>query len=382
MMVCGSSPAWAVLVAQHVLPKGSRGAEPAIAVSGSPEGLLASDVTFADGFSTLVPGASLTATTGAPGSPATAFGIGPDGNVWYVGGDVQATPALFDIAPGGAALRFALPAATNQYEPVSLAAGPEGAVWMADVGAGAIERWMPGQGFSVFPQPIGGPSSIVAGPNGHMWFTDIATGDIGEIDSAGDVVEHPLAGTGRFGAFGDAEPYQILMGPDGALWFTEQNAGRIGRMTGDGQLQEFAVPNTSGAPAGWLGSPAPRHIVLGPDGALWFTDPGDNSIGRITLAGAVTEYPAAATYVTPDQITSSGGELWFTEDGASALGSVNPNATPASVLPAKTSKRGTAASLMRWCTAMRAKTRAAKHRAGHVGSLRRCLRHQHLPRAG
>ena len=32
-------------------------------------------------------------------------------------------------------------------------------------------------------------------------------------------------------------------------------------------------------------------IAAGPDGALWFTEWSANRIGRITTAGAVTEYP-------------------------------------------------------------------------------------------
>jgi len=35
---------------------------------------------------------------------------------------------------------------------------------------------------------------------------------------------------------------------------------------------------------------APNNITSGPDGALWFTNWLNNSIGRITTAGAVTNY--------------------------------------------------------------------------------------------
>ena len=35
----------------------------------------------------------------------------------------------------------------------------------------------------------------------------------------------------------------------------------------------------------------PKDIVSGPDGALWFTNEGNTSIGRITTAGVVTNYP-------------------------------------------------------------------------------------------
>ena len=38
------------------------------------------------------------------------------------------------------------------------------------------------------------------------------------------------------------------------------------------------------------GISGPSEITAGPDGALWFTNPGNNTIGRITTAGAVTNY--------------------------------------------------------------------------------------------
>jgi virginiamycin B lyase len=373
----GTSTASAVLVTQHPLPAG---AKPAVALFGASAGLFASE---GSSLATLVPGSSLFVSGGSTaGVSATAFGTGPDGGAWFLGGVLHGTgveqtgaPSLFEITSGGPVLRFTFPS-LQPYLPLSLAAGPEGAVWMTDVGSGAIDRWMPGKGLTVFPLGIGasGAASIVAGPNGHMWFTNVVSGDIDEIDSSGNVIEHPLPGTGRFGNFGNAEPYQIVAGPDGAVWFTEQNVGRIGRMTATGQLQEFTIPNPSGAPAGWFGSPAPRHIVLGPDGALWFTDPGDNSIGRITLAGAVTEYPAATTPVTPDEITLFAGELWFSEDAIATLGSVNASAAPAAAAPVSSSKGGAAASLKRRCRAARAKVSPSRRHSGVTSTSRGCHR--------
>ena len=34
----------------------------------------------------------------------------------------------------------------------------------------------------------------------------------------------------------------------------------------------------------------PASITTGPDGALWFTNPGNESIGRITTAGVISNY--------------------------------------------------------------------------------------------
>ena len=38
------------------------------------------------------------------------------------------------------------------------------------------------------------------------------------------------------------------------------------------------------------GIDGPVGITTGPDGALWFTNSANNSIGRITIGGKVTKY--------------------------------------------------------------------------------------------
>jgi virginiamycin B lyase len=37
-------------------------------------------------------------------------------------------------------------------------------------------------------------------------------------------------------------PFKVGVGSDGALWFTELGAGRIGRITMAGEITEFEVP--------------------------------------------------------------------------------------------------------------------------------------------
>jgi hypothetical protein len=62
-------------------------------------------------------------------------------------------------------------------------------------------------------------------------------------------------------------------------------------------------------------------ITAGPDGALWFTDPVGNQIGRIATTGngcslsspCITEYPVPLANSHPETITAGpDGALWFT----------------------------------------------------------------------
>ncbi len=79
-------------------------------------------------------------------------------------------------------------------------------------------------------------------------------------------------------------PGGITAGPDGNLWFTEGfgvPAGSpelaraaIGRITLEGAITEFPLPQADSAPVG---------ITAGPDGNLWFTESFSNKIGRVEI---------------------------------------------------------------------------------------------------
>jgi len=96
-------------------------------------------------------------------------------------------------------------------------------------------------------------------------------------------------------------PTGIVVGPDGALWFTEQAGNNIGRVSTAGVVTEYPIPTANSAPTG---------ITAGSDGALWFTEMAGDKIGRITTAGAITEYSGFTG--NPTGITAGpDGALWF-----------------------------------------------------------------------
>ena len=100
-------------------------------------------------------------------------------------------------------------------------------------------------------------------------------------------------------------------------------------------------------------NPLPGEIVAGPDGNLWFADPGNtlvttgegggepipsnHGIGRITPQGKITEFfkgLQADGASTPVAIAAGAdGALWFTDDGG-ALDPEDPAQDPASTTPA------------------------------------------------
>ena len=221
------------------------------------------------------------------------------------------------------------------------------------------------------PPPAASPSSSSAaaqravwdhvGPDGALWFTELNGNKIGRIihdatpapESPSSRSRPPSAGpwhhrgprrravvhraNGRRQDRADHNrrrghrvpgpdrrdvPVGIAAGPDGALWFTEDGGDRIGRITTAGAITEYPTPAGSG----------PYDIAAGSDGALWFTEngPAANRIGRIDPAAAnagtsngFTEYSIPTTSSGPVGIAAGGdGALWFTELNASRIGRI------------------------------------------------------------
>jgi len=109
-----------------------------------------------------------------------------------------------------------------------------------------------------------------------------------------------------------AAPFDITTGPDGALWFTNGDNDSIGRITTAGMITNFTDPSVA----------RPDGIAAGPDGALWFTNAGNNSIGRITTAGVITHFADPTIKAPFDIVAGSDGALWFTNYDNNTIGRI------------------------------------------------------------
>jgi streptogramin lyase len=176
-----------------------------------------------------------------------------------------------------------------------------------------------------------GTVEITPGPPGSntVWFTERSVNKIGRFDlSSGTVAEFTIPTTVAVdpatNPTGSSRPEFITAGPDGALWFTEGAGNKIGRITTAGAISEFVIPTANAHPLG---------IITGPDGNLWFTEEslpppaaGSPKIGRITPGGAITEFPLPAASLPQVIVTGSDNNLWFTEFGTSSIGMIIPGA--------------------------------------------------------
>jgi virginiamycin B lyase len=243
---------------------------------------------------------------------------GPDGQLWFVSphtrpGGFDGSVARMDPATGGVTPY----AAARELH--TIVTGSDGNLWLGETlpnafgGLWALGRITPAGAF--LPDITGIPADGLAiSPDGDIWFTS----SLSSIDVVGRITPTDALITALTTLASPA--HGITTGPDGHMWIVESNGAagpaRIARVTLDGALTEFPV-STPGDLNG---------IAAGPDGNLWFTDAGRNEIGRITPAGAITKFAIPTAASGPFGITAgSDGNLWFTERAAGRLGWVTPD---------------------------------------------------------
>jgi len=226
---------------------------------------------------------------------------GSDGALWFTDGG---TNAIGRITTAGSVTETSIP--TSHSTPFEIANGPDGALWFTEYQGDKIGRLAPGSAtIAEYPVPTAGahPAGITSGPDGALWFTEYSSGKIGRSTVSGGISEFPT---------GAMVPVGIATGKDGALWFADCD-GLIGRITTSGASELFPVSSPGGLPIA---------ITAGPDGAMWFAGC-PNSIGRVTTDGSVTTY----TVPVADSITfysgiarGADGALWFTQPSSDRIG--------------------------------------------------------------
>jgi len=265
------------------------------------------------------------------GGDPQAIVTGPDGNLWFT----EVFGRIGRITPSGVVTEFkGLPQLVG-----GIAAGADGALWFDETplgdpvaGPGFIGRITTDGKVSTFTLPgfrnddvilpyDAAHSSLVAGPDGAIWFTNASTVLGGAETGKGFATVGRLAADGTVKAFvppyePPSLPSQIVAGPDGALWYAEpglafskgQGAvpsyGGIVRVTTGGQFRAFDLAHRN---------VFPLALASGPDGALWFTDE-RGRIGRMTTTGRLKLFSLASLDVSASHAIVRGpdGNLWFT----------------------------------------------------------------------
>lgn len=144
---------------------------------------------------------------------------------------------------------------------------------------------------------------------------------IGRITTSGSLTEYvlPTPAGASSGAGG------IAVGSDGNFWFTWATQASpdlasvsrsIGRITPAGAITEFPVSSGHGWP--------PGGIAAWPDGNLWFTTGAVNTVGSISTSGTIEQFPVPTANSFPtDVVAGPDGNVWFSEATSSKIGRVN-----------------------------------------------------------
>jgi streptogramin lyase len=321
-------------IAEFALPPlsfgGSAGAK---AITAGPDGNVWFTDPAAGEIGRITPAGQVTGFA-SPISSADVITAGPDGNLWFATSGLDVGPRIGRITPSGQVTTYALPDMIASV--AALTAGPNGNVWFTEnvyPRGEVVGRITPTGQITEFSVPVptevsGQTGGITTGPDGNLWF--LHDGILARITPTGLLTDHVADGVAGF---------TLTTGPDGNLWTigarldTQTGAvlgDTIDRITLSGSVTTFDV----GTATGTFGS-----IQPGPDGNLWFAEPGVNEIGRITPAGQITLFTVPTAGSQPTGITAGpNGNVWFTEAASRQLGEFllvgTPPAPPAATATA------------------------------------------------
>ena len=237
---------------------------------------------------------------------------GADGNLWLTDAGNQSIDRL--SMTDGSLTEFPVATTINvPPNPTDITLGADGNVWFLDAAFSYVGKVTPGGDITEYPVGPSFLSGITAGPDGNIWFGDyINPASIGRITPAGAVARYATPQP-------TVDPGSITTGADGNLWFTDgSSANALWRLNPSSGFTPFPVQGGQG----------PIGIAAGPDGNLWFGEAGPGHLGRMTMAGVVTQFSINTTLHVSGIASGPDGNVWFGESGSTVSGDMVGAMTP------------------------------------------------------
>ena len=176
-----------------------------------------------------------------------------------------------EITPAGSVITVA----ANLKNPLAVAVDAQGSIYIADSGNNRIVKVSSSGASSTFAQ-ITQPQAVAVDLSGNVLVADAS--QIWKVSAAG-VVSTVLTGL--------HSPSGIAVASDGSLLIADTGANEILQWTAAGVLNVIAGTGSAGfsgdgGPALSAQLNAPSGIGIGPNGALWIADTGNNRIRSLT----------------------------------------------------------------------------------------------------
>jgi hypothetical protein len=151
--------------------------------------------------------------------------LGADGNVWAVERNVTGVDVLTRWTTLGAPVGTAYNFTNSGVDPIGIAAGPDGGMWVLLGGTNSIARLDNNLSYSESALPAGAsPRALVAGPDGGVWVTENGLNNVSRWTwNAGAFTRTATAAPSAFGL------QKLIVGPDANIWAVGTNANRMGK---------------------------------------------------------------------------------------------------------------------------------------------------------
>jgi streptogramin lyase len=216
------------------------------------------------------------------------------------------------LAAAGAAPKISVLETGELANPYGMAIGPDGALYVCDIGKHRIRRidlksgraetvagrdgqkGFSGEGGPAREAVLDEPYEVRFDREGNLYFVDMPNAVVERVDRKSGVLTR-VAGTGQPGFGGDGgpaakaqlrQPHSIAMAPDGALLICDTGNHRVRKVdlktgiieTYAGTGEKAATPD--GSPIGGTPLNGPRAIDFDRDGTLWLALREGNAIYR------------------------------------------------------------------------------------------------------